>query len=73
MDEAQSPRNIRRKCAECGLVNAGSDVVCRRCGAPLDEPEIEASADFAEPQDGKASHSAIQTLGLRLKVHHLFS
>jgi hypothetical protein len=64
MDEAQAPHNIRRKCAECGLVNAGSDVVCRRCGAPLDEPEIEVSADFAERQDGTVKKT--RTLWKRL-------
>jgi len=25
----------RQKCPDCGLVNAGSDETCRRCGAPL--------------------------------------
>jgi len=34
-DQAQNP--ARQKCTECGLVNAGDDVVCRRCGSSLDE------------------------------------
>jgi len=39
-DSAQIPHQSRRKCANCGLVNAGSDEQCRRCGALLadDEP-----------------------------------
>ncbi len=39
-DSSQIPHQSRRKCANCGLVNAGSDEQCRRCGALLadDEP-----------------------------------
>src|SRR5436305_12156764 len=39
-DSAQIPHQSRRKCANCGLVNADSDEQCRRCGALLadDEP-----------------------------------
>lgn len=31
----QSPHQSRRKCPDCGLVNTGSDELCRRCGTPL--------------------------------------
>jgi hypothetical protein len=31
----QAPLHARRKCANCGLVNAASDELCRRCGTPL--------------------------------------
>ena len=39
-DSINTPHQLRKKCASCGLVNAGSDESCRRCGAPLadDEP-----------------------------------
>ena len=29
------PHNARNKCAQCGLVNAPSDSICRRCGEEL--------------------------------------
>jgi hypothetical protein len=35
-DSAQIMQQSRRKCAHCGLVNTGSDELCRRCGTPLD-------------------------------------
>jgi NADH:ubiquinone oxidoreductase subunit E len=35
-DTNQTPHQSRRKCANCGLVNTGSDELCRRCGTPLD-------------------------------------
>src|ERR1700730_7313034 len=38
-DSDQTPHLSRRKCANCGLVNTGSDELCRRCGTPLDEEE----------------------------------
>jgi len=34
-DANQTPHRSRQKCANCGLVNTGSDVSCRRCGSPL--------------------------------------
>jgi hypothetical protein len=42
MSQDSSPisQPSRRKCANCGLVNAGSDEQCRRCGALLDHHEF---------------------------------
>jgi hypothetical protein len=43
-----APHITRNKCAQCGLVNAASDDVCRRCGAELDaEPVIVPATDEA--------------------------
>src|SRR5688500_12502499 len=43
-----TPRNPRNKCAQCGLVNAASDSVCRRCGEELDvEPVLVQKTDEA--------------------------
>src|SRR4051794_30281353 len=39
MSEDSTPHNTRRKCPECGLVNAGADEQCRRCAASLAEVE----------------------------------
>ena len=36
-DSSHSPRQSRRRCANCGLVNAGTDESCRRCGSALVE------------------------------------
>ena len=36
----QAPLNSRRKCPECGLVNAGSDETCRRCGTAFYQAEL---------------------------------
>jgi hypothetical protein len=38
-DPTQQPHQLRRKCVRCGLVNTGSDELCRRCGTPLTDPE----------------------------------
>ena len=36
-----TPHNTRNKCVQCGLVNAATDSVCRRCGAALEiEPVV---------------------------------
>ena len=35
-----TPHNLRNKCAQCGLVNAASDEVCRRCGEALDADRV---------------------------------
>jgi hypothetical protein len=50
-DPDQTPSPSRRKCANCGLVNTGSDELCRRCGTPLagEEP---AESGPAEPVAG---------------------
>ena len=39
-DSSQIPHQSRRKCPKCGLVNAGSDELCRRCGEPLTHDEV---------------------------------
>lgn len=44
MSEDSTPQFSRRKCPECGLVNAGADEQCRRCGARLS-----AGDSFAPP------------------------
>lgn len=47
----QTPPQSRRKCVHCGLVNTGSDELCRRCGTPLaGEERIESGP--AEPVAG---------------------
>jgi hypothetical protein len=47
-DSIPTSQPARQKCADCGLVNAGSDEVCRRCGAPL--TVVEFSNPRAEPE-----------------------
>jgi hypothetical protein len=42
-----APHNTRNKCAQCGLVNSGTDEVCRRCGAALANEPVLASAEAA--------------------------
>jgi hypothetical protein len=39
-DSIQAPQISRRKCPDCGLVNAGADEVCRRCGTAFYEEEF---------------------------------
>src|SRR5436190_20139430 len=39
-DSIQAPNLSRKKCPDCGLVNAGSDEVCRRCGTAFYEEEL---------------------------------
>ena len=47
-DANQTPHHSRGKCAKCGLVNTGSDELCRRCGTSLDRDETaEAGAPTA--------------------------
>src|SRR5438067_11906408 len=46
-DSSHSPRQSRRRCANCGLVNAGTDESCRRCGSALVE---DGSLDQGTPQ-----------------------
>ncbi len=38
-DSHQTPHQSRNKCANCGLVNASSDELCRRCGTSLTDGE----------------------------------
>jgi len=40
VNEDFTPHSARRKCLECGLVNAGADEQCRRCGATLVEGKL---------------------------------
>jgi hypothetical protein len=54
-DSNQTPPQSRRKCPNCGLVNTGSDELCRRCGTSLagDEP--------AEPSAPTAPATTVST------------
>ena len=36
-DSIHTPHQSRKQCASCGLVNAGSDESCRRCGTALSD------------------------------------
>lgn len=47
-DSANTPPSSRQKCPNCGLVNAASDEVCRRCGSPLSD--VESSSARTEPE-----------------------
>src|SRR5262245_19553062 len=38
-DSVHPPHFSRRKCPGCGLVNSGSDEICRRCGTALSDDE----------------------------------
>lgn len=49
-DSIQAPHLSRKKCPNCGLINAGSDELCRRCGTVLHEEEFAESFYAAEPQ-----------------------
>jgi len=42
------PSYQRRKCAQCGLVNAGADEQCRRCGALFTGEEVLSATEPAE-------------------------
>lgn len=48
-----SDHSSRKKCANCGLVNAPADEQCRRCGAPLTNAEPLDS--LPEPAPAKAT------------------
>jgi hypothetical protein len=55
-DPSQTPHQSRRKCANCGLVNATSDESCRRCGTPLiDEPLVKDAQPLADAGPKKRS------------------
>jgi hypothetical protein len=50
MSDEFTPHPSRRKCAACGLVNAGADEQCRRCGALLTEDDsLPAEPSALEP------------------------
>jgi hypothetical protein len=40
-DANQTPHQSRQKCAHCGLVNAGTDQLCRRCGSSLSGDDLD--------------------------------
>jgi hypothetical protein len=48
-ESIQTPHQSRRKCTNCGLVNASSDELCRRCGTPLADEQDEQHVDAGEP------------------------
>ena len=51
-DPNQAPLGTRQKCANCGLVNAASDSLCRRCGTPLiDDPTNEQRLNLKVPDE----------------------
>lgn len=49
-ESLQTPHQSRRKCPHCGLVNASSDELCRRCGTALAD---EQPFDATEPIDSE--------------------
>jgi hypothetical protein len=49
-DSIPTSEQARQKCADCGLVNAGSDEVCRRCGATLSNVEVSSPPPESEPK-----------------------
>jgi hypothetical protein len=49
-DSVNTSSHSRQKCPECGLVNAGSDDVCRRCGASFARPEVSNHAAGPQPK-----------------------
>lgn len=44
-ESIQAPQLLRNKCPNCGLVNAGSDEDCRRCGTALRAEEFVAASN----------------------------
>ena len=72
-DSAQTSHQSRRKCAHCGLVNTGSDELCRRCGTPLDAVARPEPSE-KEPEAGAPANKrgflkrAMWTLGATLIV-----
>jgi hypothetical protein len=54
LNVVQSPHRARRKCANCQLVNSGTDDVCRRCGTVLPDQLItEVAAAAPESLDSE--------------------
>lgn len=49
-DSVNTPPSSRHKCPNCGLVNAASDEVCRRCGTSLASPEISTQVGAPQPK-----------------------
>jgi hypothetical protein len=59
-DPNQTPHQSRRKCVNCGLVNAGSDELCRRCGSPLTDDALN---DIAPTESRPDLEAAAQPTG----------
>src|SRR5882762_7642272 len=51
-ESIQTPHQSRRKCTNCGLVNASSDELCRRCATPLADEQAEQHVEDREPIAG---------------------
>ena len=62
-DSNQTPHQSRRKCVNCGLVNTGSDELCRRCGTPLVEEQDETEQDVAPVHTELAGGATVKTRG----------
>ncbi len=53
-DSKQTPHQSRLKCANCGLVNTGSDAACRRCGSSLvDDAPTEQRLELNVPEEAR--------------------
>jgi hypothetical protein len=50
-DSIPTSQPVRQKCAACGLVNAGADELCRRCGAPLSNVEFSSALSEPDPPE----------------------
>ncbi len=50
-DPDQTPHQSRQKCASCGLVNTGSDELCRRCGNPLTGDDATTTSPDLVPEE----------------------
>ena len=63
MSDEFAPHPSRRKCIECGLVNAVGDEQCRRCGAWLTEDDSFAAESLApEPDEAPRKRSLLKRL-----------
>jgi hypothetical protein len=64
-DSDQTPHQSRQKCANCGLVNAGSDEACRRCGSLLAGDELNHVAPTEwQPEAKPGEASRVKQRGL---------
>src|SRR5262249_39379228 len=63
MSHDSTPHLARRKCANCGLVNAAADEGCRRCGAVLtDEAPLAARPIDTEAARKPANRGLVKRL-----------
>ena len=71
---SDTPANPRKKCAQCGLVNAAADNVCRRCGADLDvDPIVTVGDETATPKKSRGFLKRVGfVLGLTLAILIIF-